>query len=78
MRYLDTDALGSGQQHRAETVIAASAAIADARVEQPGAGAIARAAATPKPTTARADEAGVIAAPGLLAARDRLVLLSFM
>ena len=46
VRHLDTGALGSGQQHRAETVIVASAAIAAARDEQPGAGAIVRAAAT--------------------------------
>ena len=78
MRYLDTDALRSGQQHRAETVMVASVAIAVVRVEQPGAGANARVAATLKPTIARVDEVGVIAAPGLFVARDRLVLLSFV
>ena len=78
MRYLDTDALGSGQQHRAETVIVVSVAIAVVRAEQPGVGAIARVAATPKPTSARVDEVGVIVAPGLSVARDRLVLFSLV
>ena len=63
--------LGSGQQHRAETVIVVSVAIVVVRVEQPGVGAIVRVAATLKPTIARVDEVGVIAAPGLFVARDR-------
>ena len=46
VRYLDTDALRSGQQHRAETAIVGSAASVVVRVEQPGVGAIARVAAT--------------------------------
>ena len=46
VRYLDTDALGSGQQHRAETVNVVSVATVGVRVEQPGAGATARVAAT--------------------------------
>ena len=78
MRYLDTGALGSGQQHRAEPATDAGAAIAVVRAEQPSVGAIDRVTATLEPTIVRADEVGVIAAPGLVAARDRLVLLSFV
>lgn len=71
-------ALGSGQQHRAEPVATAAVAKAEVvRVEQPSVGTIAI-PATPEPTIARAGEVGAIVAPGLDAARDRLVLLSFM
>ena len=63
--------LGSGQQHRAEPVVIVAVAIVVVRAEQPSVGTTDRATATLEPTTARADEAGVIAAPGLVVARDR-------
>ena len=78
MRYLDIDALGSGQQHRAEPAAIVAVATAAARVEQPSVGTIARVTATLEPTIARVDEVGVIDAPGLVDARDRLVKLSFV
>ena len=70
--------LWSSQQHRAEPVVTADAAIGVARAEQPSAGTIVRVTATQEPTKARVDKVGVIVAPGLAAARDRLVLLSFV
>lgn len=70
--------LRSGQQHRAEPAAIGAATIAAARVEQPSVGTKARITATPEPTIAPEDEVGVVATPGLVVVRDRLVLLSFV
>lgn len=68
---LQACALGNRGQGNTKTVVIVIVTIVVVRVEQPCVGAIVRVTTSFEPRIARVHEVGVIAAPGLIVARDR-------